>query len=147
MPEQVKKTPCCTALLAHVDAGKTTLSEALLYRSGATRTLGRVDHRDAILSGVAGAKITAWWDHAVDVIPLSGGKGAGIQKILEHYKLDRTEAMAFGDGNNDIEMLTAVGTGIAMGNASPELKAVADHICDPVTEDGIYRYCLEKNLI
>ena len=49
MPEQVKKTPCCTALLAHVDAGKTTLSEALLYVSGAKRTLGRVDHRDAHL--------------------------------------------------------------------------------------------------
>ena len=49
MPEQPKKRPCCTALLAHVDAGKTTLSEALLYRSGARRTLGRVDHRDAYL--------------------------------------------------------------------------------------------------
>ena len=49
MPEQVKKTPCCTGLLAHVDAGKTTLSEALLYVSGARRTLGRVDHRDAFL--------------------------------------------------------------------------------------------------
>jgi len=47
--EQVKKVPCCTGLLAHVDAGKTTLSEALLYCSGARRTLGRVDHRDAFL--------------------------------------------------------------------------------------------------
>lgn len=36
-------------ILAHVDAGKTTLSEALLYRSGAIRKLGRVDHRDAFL--------------------------------------------------------------------------------------------------
>ena len=49
MPEQVKKTPCCTGLLAHVDAGKTTLSEALLYTSGARRTFGRVDHGDAYL--------------------------------------------------------------------------------------------------
>ncbi len=49
MPEQPNKTPCCTGLLAHVDAGKTTLSEALLYCSGARRTLGRVDHRDAFL--------------------------------------------------------------------------------------------------
>ena len=49
MPEQVKKTPCGIGLLAHVDAGKTTLSEALLYVSGARRTLGRVDHRDAFL--------------------------------------------------------------------------------------------------
>ena len=36
-------------ILAHVDAGKTTLSEALLYRSGTLRKLGRVDHRDAFL--------------------------------------------------------------------------------------------------
>ena len=39
----------CLGLLAHVDAGKTTLSEALLYESGAIRKLGRVDHRDAFL--------------------------------------------------------------------------------------------------
>ena len=49
MPDQVNKTPCCTALLAHVDAGKTTLSEALLYTAGARRVLGRVDHQDAFL--------------------------------------------------------------------------------------------------
>ena len=41
--------PISVGLLAHVDAGKTTLSEALLYLSGARRTLGRVDHRDAFL--------------------------------------------------------------------------------------------------
>ena len=49
MSEQPKKIPCGIGLLAHVDAGKTTLSEALLYCSGARRTLGRVDHRDAFL--------------------------------------------------------------------------------------------------
>ncbi len=49
MSEQPKKIPCGIGLLAHVDAGKTTLSEALLYVSGAKRTLGRVDHGDAAL--------------------------------------------------------------------------------------------------
>ena len=49
MPEEVNKTPCIIGLLAHVDAGKTTLSEALLYCSGGRRTLGRVDHGDAYL--------------------------------------------------------------------------------------------------
>ena len=38
-----------TGILAHVDAGKTTLSEALLYKTGMIRTLGRVDHKDAFL--------------------------------------------------------------------------------------------------
>ena len=45
----MKKQHICLGLLAHVDAGKTTLSEALLYTSGAKRSLGRVDHGDAFL--------------------------------------------------------------------------------------------------
>ena len=49
MGEQAKKAHISAGLLAHVDAGKTTLSEALLYLSGVRRTLGRVDHRDAFL--------------------------------------------------------------------------------------------------
>ena len=49
MGEQAKKPHISAGLLAHVDAGKTTLSEALLYQSGARRILGRVDHRDAFL--------------------------------------------------------------------------------------------------
>ena len=46
-----KKAECyrCIGLLAHVDAGKTTLSEAILYTTGTTRKLGRVDNRDAYL--------------------------------------------------------------------------------------------------
>ncbi len=39
----------CLGILAHVDAGKTTLSEGILYLSGSIRTLGRVDHQDAFL--------------------------------------------------------------------------------------------------
>ena len=107
----------------------------------------REDDYSAILDGVQGAKITAWWDRAVDIIPAGGGKGMGIQKILDYYHLDRTEAMAFGDGNNDIEMLKAVGCGVAMENASQELKAVAGEICGHVAEDGIYHYCLKNGLI
>ena len=49
MGDQPKKSHICVGLLAHVDAGKTTLSEALLYCSGSRRNLGRVDHGDAYL--------------------------------------------------------------------------------------------------
>ena len=49
MGEGPKKQHISAGLLAHVDAGKTTLSEALLYVSGTRRTLGRVDHQDAYL--------------------------------------------------------------------------------------------------
>ncbi len=101
----------------------------------------------AILKGTTGAKIAAWWDRAVDIIPSSGGKGVGIRKVLEHYGLTPDDAMAFGDGNNDIEMFHAVGHSVAMGNASAELKAIASDVCGPCAEDGIYHYCLEKEFL
>ena len=47
--QETEKKRLAVGLLAHVDAGKTTLSEALLYESGAVRRLGRVDHGDAFL--------------------------------------------------------------------------------------------------
>ena len=53
MPEQPNKLPCSVGLVAHVDARKTTLSEAMLYVSGVRRVLGRVDHKDAFLDSSA----------------------------------------------------------------------------------------------
>ena len=55
MPGETKteKRPLNVGLLAHVDAGKTTLSEALLFESGTRRVLGRVDHQDAFLDTYA----------------------------------------------------------------------------------------------
>lgn len=108
---------------------------------------GREDEYAQILDGVHGAKITAWWDRSVDIIPSNGGKGRGIEKVLEYYHLSKEEAAAFGDGNNDIEMLQTVGLGVAMANASADLKAIADDECGSVGEDGIYYYCLEHGWI
>lgn len=102
---------------------------------------------DAILAGVHGAKITAWWDRALDIIPFDGGKGTGVEKILAYYHLTKENAIAFGDGSNDIEMLKTVGTGVAMGNATKDVKASADDICGSVKEDGVYHYCKEHGLI
>ena len=100
-----------------------------------------------LLMDVKGASITAWWDRAVDIIPAEGGKGIGVDKILEYYHLDRSQAIAFGDGCNDIEMLQTVGTGVAMGNATEEVKQAADDVCGHVAEDGIYHYCIAQGLI
>lgn len=108
---------------------------------------GRESEYEALLRDVKNAKITAWWDRAVDIIPVNGGKGIGVEKVLAHYHLQKSEALAFGDGNNDIDMIQAVGVGVAMANASDSLKAVADDICGHVADDGIYHYCAENGLI
>lgn len=100
-----------------------------------------------ILNNVDGAKITAWWTRAADIIPASGGKGIGVEKVLDYFHLTKEEAIAFGDGTNDIEMLQAVGHGVAMGNATDNVKEIADDVCGSVAEDGIYYYCKEHHLI
>ena len=53
MPQSTPARRCCAAMLAHVDAGKTTLSEAMLYISGTIRNFGRVDHGSAFLDTFA----------------------------------------------------------------------------------------------
>lgn len=104
------------------------------------------DH-EAIIRDASGVKISVAWERAADVIPVSSGKGISIAKILKYFHLDASEAMAFGDSYNDIEMLQAVGTGVAMGNAAQRLKEIADHVCGHVSEDGIYHYCIDHGLI
>ena len=100
-----------------------------------------------LMQGVKSAKVAISWARAVDVIPVSSGKGLSIVKILDYFHLDASSAMAFGDSYNDLEMLQAVGTGVAMGNAAEQLKLIADDVCGPVSEDGIYDYCVKIGLI
>ena len=104
------------------------------------------DH-PAIIRGAEGVDITFSCDRAADVIPAGSGKAAAILKVLEYYHLEPAQAMAFGDGCNDMEMLQTVGTGVAMGNADPRVKAVANDVCAPVWEEGIYQYCADHGLI
>lgn len=104
------------------------------------------DH-PAILQGVQGVKIAVSWDRAVDVIPESSGKGTAIAHILAYYGLEPSQTLAFGDSYNDLEMFRAVGSGIAMGNAAQALKDIAGDVCLPVSEDGIYHYCISQGLI
>lgn len=107
----------------------------------------RTTDHDTLLKGTTDARIAVSWDRAADVIPASSGKGRSIAKMLKYFNLDASQAMAFGDSYNDIEMLQVVGTGVAMGNSPARIKEIADDVCGSVSEDGIYHYCLEKGLI
>ncbi|MBM7834912.1 HAD family hydrolase [Clostridium sardiniense] len=64
-------------------------------------------------------------------------KATGILKALEYLDIPLKNSYAFGDGMNDIEMLSTVGCGIAMGNANDDVKIYAKEITDTVHNDGI----------
>ncbi|MFJ7184839.1 Cof-type HAD-IIB family hydrolase [Lysinibacillus xylanilyticus] len=88
-----------------------------------------------------------WHRYSCDILPKGGSKAAGIEKVLEKMGLTLNDAIAFGDGINDIEMLQAVGTGVAMGNGHERVKAVATHIAEHVDEDGLAKIMRQLNII
>ena len=92
-------------------------------------------------------KTVRWHEYGTDILDKSGSKARGIQAALNKLGLDRQDAMAFGDGLNDLEMMGAAGFGIAMGNAAPELKAAADYVCPRADEDGIWRALTDLGVI
>lgn len=63
-------------------------------------------------------------------------KGTGMRAMLSFLGEDISSSVAVGDGANDIEMVTAAGLGIAMGNGADELKRIADWVSDSVDRDG-----------
>ena len=70
----------------------------------------------------------------------------GIRLLAERYGVGLGETAAFGDDLNDIEMLSACGTGVAVGNALPEVKAAAGEVCGSNEEDGVARWIRENVL-
>lgn len=66
-------------------------------------------------------------------------KGTAMQKVLDATGTDRRDTIAFGDGPNDKVMLEFAQTGVAMGNASDDLKRAADLVTDRVDRDGLYK--------
>jgi len=84
-----------------------------------------------------------WHPYVLNVLLEDVSKSLAIVKMLEFFGIDKSEAVAFGDGENDIDMLELVGLGIAMGNGSEKLKNIADFVTRKSSEDGIH-YALKK---
>lgn len=74
-------------------------------------------------------------------------KGNGIKMVARYFDADLKDTIGIGDGENDMGMLEAAGIGIAMGNANPILKEVADYVTTDVGEDGIWNAFKHYGLI
>lgn len=80
---------------------------------------------------------TRWIDIFMDINMRGIDKSVGARKVMEFYGLTMDEAMAFGDGGNDIPIVRDAAVGVAMGNACDDLKSVADHVTGDVDHDGV----------
>lgn len=70
-------------------------------------------------------------------------KSFGMKKYLEYQGLAVEDTVAFGDGPNDLDMLSYAGIGVAMGNGREEVKAIADFVTRDINDDGI-AYAMKK---
>jgi hypothetical protein len=68
--------------------------------------------------------------------PLGVSKGDALSRLARHLAVPQEQVMAVGDQGNDASMISWAGVGVAMGNASPAAKAVADWIAPPFSEHG-----------
>ncbi|MEG9224550.1 HAD family hydrolase [Aeromicrobium sp. Sec7.5] len=76
---------------------------------------------------------TAW----LDIAPVGTSKASGLDFLCQHLGIAQSDVLAIGDGNNDIEMLSWAGRGVAMGQALDEVIAAADDVTGSIDDDGV----------
>lgn len=98
------------------------------------------DKRQEIIEGllaIDSLSVTAGLSVNIEVTSPTVNKGAAIVKFGEQLGIKREQIMACGDSSNDLDMIKAVGIGVAMGNATEEVKAAASFITKTNEEDGV----------
>lgn len=104
--------------------------------------IGEPDDNDRLIIELEerfGGRLTVVRSHAlfVEVISPRASKGQALAFLADRFGIAQADTVAVGDSGNDISMIRWAGLGVAMGNASPDVKAVAGWIAPPVGEDGL----------
>ncbi|SHG22740.1 Cof-type HAD-IIB family hydrolase [Ornithinibacillus halophilus] len=73
----------------------------------------------------------------IEIVKKGMNKAVGLQKIAHYYQIPKERIIAFGDEDNDLEMIEYAGVGVAMDNAIDELKSIAKHVTVSNEESGI----------
>ena len=81
--------------------------------------------------------VTSSYPLNIEINAKPASKGEGLRFLCRHLGIDPRDAMACGDGSNDISMLQAAGGGVAMANADPRLLAAADYVTGGNDSDGV----------
>jgi Cof subfamily protein (haloacid dehalogenase superfamily) len=101
--------------------------------------LASIAHELSSISEISTHRMEAWKPEfeCLDILSAEASKLHGVIDVCKLLSIDTKEAIGVGDGYNDFPLLLACGLKIAMGNAVPELKAVADFVAPTVEEDGV----------
>lgn len=89
------------------------------------------------------AHITKSKPHFLEIMHPEGTKGHALSQLAAHYGIKQEETIGIGDSWNDRELIQQAGLGVAMGNAVPSLKEVADYVTADNNEEGV-RHVIDK---
>lgn len=84
--------------------------------------------------------VTRSLPHYVEISGCEGTKARALEFICDHWNLDPARAIAFGDADNDVDMLSFAGHGVSVGGKTAAVRRAADALAPPVEEDGVPRY-------
>lgn len=87
--------------------------------------------------GLTGTNYYIGYSAWLDLAPEGVSKASGLEFLCTKLGVDRSEVLAVGDGNNDLEMIQWAGRGVAMGQAPDDVKAAADEVVGTIDEDGL----------
>lgn len=138
------ETSMSSLLFSHPDEDKSFYVQNEIYQS---LLFCKEDEEKFYFENFTEFDFIRWHPYSVDILPKGGSKAEGIKKMIDRLGFDLKDVYAFGDGLNDLAMLKAVGTGVAMGNGVPEAKALANFVTTDVSEDGIWNGLKELKLI
>lgn len=91
-----------------------------------------------------GEQNSRWY---LEILPRGCTKGEAVRAWCRTKDISLKDTISFGDGKNDLDMLLTTGIAIAMADGDRELKSCADSICEPASQDGIYRELVRRKLI
>ncbi|MEE8390026.1 MAG: Cof-type HAD-IIB family hydrolase [Anaerolineae bacterium] len=96
------------------------------------------NHVETELRQRFGGQMELTRSHAIIVEgnPLGVSKGDALERLAAHLEVPQAQVMAVGDQDNDTSMIAWAGVGVAMGNGSPAVKAAADWVAPPLSEEG-----------
>ena len=83
----------------------------------------------------------------LEFLPKGASKGSAVRELCETMGIDAANVLAIGDGENDVEMLTFAGVGVAVGNASAAAKSVADVVLEETNDQNAVAAAVEKYVL
>ncbi|MCL2810497.1 MAG: Cof-type HAD-IIB family hydrolase [Clostridia bacterium] len=135
--ERRGRSPVRFGMAALREAAALGIHNMLISFEGDDENNGALNEAAARFRTLPGVYITSSWEYNFEVLPTGVNKGTALAKLAARLGIPRERVMAIGDQENDREMLLWAGYGVAMGNATPEIKAISRFVTSDNAHYGV----------